>query len=225
MVLLAGLFGLAAAALGLTDSGGASIAFFLVVEAALPNWVTLAVVVLAVLLVVSSADTTFNAIASVVTADLSRLLVQPTQETLYTGERVLTGVVGIGVTFIGARGYSVLELFLTTDLLAAAVFVPFLAGLYSERLSGAGAVGSSLAGLVVGVAYFPLLRAPMASVPVIGGLLPAPGFLPAFVGATAVSTGGTILAIALWDDDVDLSAVNRNSRRLDEPVGDGEETR
>ncbi|WP_049983739.1 MULTISPECIES: sodium:proline symporter [unclassified Halorubrum] len=221
MILLAGLFGIAAAALGLTESGGASIAFFLVLESAFPSWVTLTVVVLAVLLVMSSADTMFNAIASVVTADLARLLDQPTQRALWVGGRVLTGIVGIGAIVIGSQGYSVLELFLTADLLAAGIFVPFLAGLYSERLSGAGAIVSSLGGLVVGVAYFPLLRGPVASIPRLGPLLPAPEFLPAFVGATVVSTGGTILAIALWDADVDLSSVDRDIRSLDEPVADG----
>lgn len=50
--------------------GNASVAFFLVVNEVLPTPAVLAVVVLAVLLVVSSADTLFNAIASVVTADL-----------------------------------------------------------------------------------------------------------------------------------------------------------
>ncbi len=64
MLLLSGLFGIAAAGLGLTESGSASIAFFLVVAEAFPTWVTLAVVVLAVLLVMSSADTMFNAIAA-----------------------------------------------------------------------------------------------------------------------------------------------------------------
>lgn len=224
MILLAGLFGIAATALGLTESGGASIAFFLVLESAFPSWVTLAVVVLAVLLVMSSADTMFNAIASVVTADLARLLDQPTQRSLWMGGRVLTGVVGIGAIVIGSQGYSVLELFLTADLLAAAIFVPFLAGLYSERLSGVGAIVSSLAGIVIGVAYFPLLRGPIATVPGLGQLLPAPEFLAAFVGATVVSTVVAILAIALWDGDVDLSTVDRNIRSLDEPIADEDRT-
>ncbi|WP_336136238.1 sodium:solute symporter family transporter [Natronomonas amylolytica] len=221
MILLAGLFGIVATALGLTESGGASIAFFLVVESAFPDWVTLTVVVLAVLLVMSSADTMFNAIASVITADLARLLDRPTQRTLWVGSRVLTGTVGIGSIVIGSQGYSVLELFLTADLLAAALFVPFLAGLYSERLSGAGAVVSGLAGFAVGVTYFPLLRGPIGSIPELGPLLPAPAFLSAFVGATVASTGGTILTIALWDADIDLSSVDRDIRSLDEPMADG----
>jgi hypothetical protein len=200
----------------------ASIAFFLVLDAAFPTWVTLVVVVLAVLLVMSSADTMFNAIASVVTADLARLLDEPSQRTLWAGGRGLTVAVAAGAILIGSQGYSVLELFLTADLLAAAIFVPFIAGLYSERLSGTGAILSSVAGLVVGVAYFPLLRAPLADVPGLDVLLPTPGFLPAFVGATVVAVLGTILTIAVWDGNVDLETLDRDIRLLDETANESQ---
>jgi len=220
MILLAGLFGIAASALGLTGEGNASIAFFLVLESVFPTWVTLAVVILVILLVMSSADTMFNAIASVVTADLARL-VDADQRTLWLGGRGLTVAVAVGAIVVGAQGYSVLELFLTADLLAAAVFVPFLAGLYTERLSGGGAVAASLAGIAVGVAYFPLLRAPIAAVPGLGGALPEPSFLPAFVGATAISATVTLAAVALSDADADLDSIDEQIRSLDDPVADG----
>jgi len=220
MILLAGLFGVAAGALGLTGEGNASIAFFLVLESVFPTWVTLAVVVLVVLLVMSSADTMFNAIASVVTADLARL-VDADQRTLWFGGRGLTVAVAVAAILIGARGYSVLELFLTADLLAAAVFVPFLAGLYTERLSGGGAIAASLAGIAVGVAHFPLLRAPLAAVPGLAGTLPEPSFLFAFVGATAVSAAVTVAATALSNADADLGSIDAQVRALDDPVADG----
>jgi len=220
MILLAGLFGVAAAALGLTGEGTASIAFFLVLEAAFPTWVTLAVVVLAVLLVMSSADTMFNAIASVVTADLARLLEDPDQRTLWAGSRALTVAVAVGAIAIGAQGYSVLELFLTADLLAAAVFVPFLAGLYTERLSGPGAVASGVAGLAVGFAFFPLARDLLSALG-LGGSLPAPSFLVAFAGATVVSAVVTLGATAVRDADADLATLDCDVRALDDPVADG----
>jgi Na+/proline symporter len=221
MLLLAGLFGIAAAGLGLTETGSASIAFFLVVAEAFPTWVTLAIVVLAVLLVMSSADTMFNAIASVVTADLARLLDDPDQRTLWLGGRGLTVAVALAAMFIGAQGYSVLQLFLTADLLAAGVFVPFLAGLYTERLTGPGALVSGIAGLLVGFIYFPSLRGLVAAVPGVGGLLPAPSFLIAFAGATLVSAVLTVAATVLGGADADLDALGREVRALDEPVADG----
>jgi Na+/proline symporter len=221
MILLAGLFGVAAAALGLTEPGTASVAFFLVLEEAFPAWVTLVVVILAILLVMSSADTMFNAIASVVTADLARLLGDPDQRTLWLGGRGLTVAVALGAIVIGSQGYSVLELFLTADLLAAAVFVPFLAGLYTERLSGRGAIGASLAGMAVGIAYFPFLRGPLAAVPGVEGLLPTPSFLVAFVGATVVSAAVTVIATGVGNADADLTTLDHDIRALDEPVADG----
>ena len=223
MLLLSGLFGIAAAGLGLTESGSASIAFFLVVAEAFPTWVTLAIVVLAVLLVMSSADTMFNAIASVVTADLARLLDDPDQRTLWLGGRGLTVAVALAAMFIGAQGYSVLQLFLTADLLAAGVFVPFLAGLYTERLTGPGAVVSGIAGLLVGFAYFPSLRGLVAAVPGVGSLLPTPSFLLAFAGATLVSAALTVAATVLGGADADLDSLGREVRALDDPVADGGE--
>jgi SSS family solute:Na+ symporter len=221
MVLLAGLFGVAAAALGLTGPDTASIAFFLVLQEAFPPWVILAVVVLAVLLVMSSADTMVNAIASVVTADLARLLDEPDQRTLWLGSRGLTVAVALGAIAIGSQGYSVLELFLTADLLAAAVFVPFIAGLYTRDLSGVGAVAASVTGLVVGIAFFPLLRGPTAFVPGLAESLPAPSFLFAFVGATGVAAVGTVVGTLVGSAGVDLDALDRRIRTLDEPLADG----
>ena len=221
MILLAGLFGVVAAALGVVESGTASIALFLLIAEAFPAWITLTIVVLAVLLVMSSADTMFNAIASVVTADLARVLETPDQRTLWVSGRLLTVAVAIGAIAIGAQGYSVLELFLTADLLAAAIFVPFLAGLYTERLSGSGALVSSVAGLVVGISYFPLFRPFLTPVPGIGAMLPDPSFLIAFVGATVVSAVATVIATAIGSAAVDLDTLDRDIRALDEPMTDG----
>ena len=223
MVLLAGLFGVAAAGLGLIEGGNASIAFFLVAAEAFPDWLLLVVVVLAVLLVMSSADTMFNAIASIVTADLARLLDAPSERALSLSGRALTVVVAAGAIVIGAQGYSVLELFLTADLLAAATVVPFLYGLYSTRLTEASAVGASLAGLAVGVAYFPPLRGLLTAVPGLADVLPAPSFLVAFVGATVVSGLLTVVADRLVDAEFEHATLAAEVRSLDEPMTDGGE--
>ncbi|MFD1569614.1 sodium:solute symporter family transporter [Halorubrum laminariae] len=217
LVLLAGLFGVASAALGLTADGGASVAFFLLVIEAFPEWIALSVVVLAVLLVASSADTMCNAIASLVTVDLARL-VDTDSRTLGRAGRLLTALVAIGAPVVGAQGYSVLALFLTADLVAAAVFVPFLAGLWSTTLSDRGALAASVAGLVVGTAYFPHFAPALAALPV---PTPAPSFLVAFAGATLVSAAATALAHAVGDDRADLSGLGAEVHRLDQPMTDG----
>ncbi|MFB6079918.1 MAG: sodium:proline symporter [Haloferacaceae archaeon] len=208
MIVLAGIFGLIAVGRGLVD-GNASVSFFLVVNDVLPAPAVLAVVVLAVLLVVSSADTLFNAIASVVTADLPRL-VDLDDDSMTLAARGLTGLVALGATVVGAQGYSVLTLFLLADLLAASVFVPLYHGLFSERAWTGGALVAGLAGLAVGVAFFPPAR---DALPAMG--LPAASFLRSFVGAAAVSGGIAVGSARLAGRRFDLGRLDREIRSLD----------
>jgi len=197
-----------------------SVAFFLVVTEVLPETISFAVVLLVVLLVMSSADTMLNAISSLVTVDLARLGAVEGGRSLRLVGRGLTVAVALGAIFIGAQGYSVLELFLTADLLAAAVFVPLIWGLYAEGLTERGALAGSLAGLVVGIAYFPMLRGVLVIVPGVGGLLPEPAFLPAFLGATGVSTLVTGLAVAVGTASFEFDSLSAEIRSFDEPAAD-----
>jgi Na+/proline symporter len=217
MVFLAGVFGPVAVGLGLVEApGDASVSFFLVVTDVLPDPAVVAVAVLAVLLVVSSADTLFNAIASVVTVDLPRA-VDLSDDRLTTAARAVTVVVAVAATVVGAQGYSVLTLFLLADLLAAATFLPLLYGLYSPRAWSGGVTAASVAGLLVGLAFFPPARGvlPLSA-------LPAASFLFAFVGAAAVSAGLAVLTARLGNRRYDLDRLDRDVRRLDDdPVADG----
>ncbi|WP_253736571.1 sodium:solute symporter family transporter [Halohasta salina] len=220
MVLLAGLFGVAAAGLGLVTPETQSVAFFLVVTEVLPETVAFVVVLLVVLLVMSSADTMLNAISSLVTVDLARLgAVEGGRSLRMVGRGVTVAVAG-GAIVIGAQGYSVLQLFLTADLLAAAVFVPLIWGLYAEGLTERGALAGSLSGLVVGIAYFPMLRGVVTLVPGLGGLLPEPAFLPAFLGATGVSALVTGLAVVVGSGNFEFDALSTDLQSFDEPAAE-----
>jgi len=231
VVLLAGLFGVAARGFvdvvtdPASDAYNASIAFFVLLNEAFPEWLVLVVVLLALLLVTSTADTLFNAMASVVTADLPRLLDDPGDRTLTWGARALTAVAALAAIYVSLRARSVLRLFLLADLFGAAVMVPLLYGLYSERASGGGVLASSVAGLGVGLAYFPnrFVRAALSELPVVGPALPAPDFLYAFVGAAAVSTALTVLTARLSDAGFDLDRLSREINRLDDPADGGAE--
>ncbi|MFC6835670.1 sodium:solute symporter family transporter [Halomarina ordinaria] len=214
MVFLAGLFGLVARGRGVgTDQ--ASEAFFVVVGDAFADPIVLAVVVLAVLLVTSSADTLFNAIASVVTADLPRL-VAIEGRALTLAARVLTVVVALASTFVAAQGYSVLAVFFVADLLATATFVPLLAGLYSRRLTGGGALVAGVGGLLVGGALFPLTPPTLQVLP-----LPAT-FFNAFIGAATVSLALTLLAALVSGARFDLGRLDREIARLDDPTANAD---
>jgi Na+/proline symporter len=221
MVLLAGVFGPIAVGLGLVEApADASIAFFLVVTDTLPDAAVVAVAVLALLLVVSSADTLFNAIASVVTADLPRLL-EVSGDRLTAAARGVTVVVAAAATVVGAQGYSVLTLFLLADLLAAATFVPLLYGLYSTRATSPGALAASVAGLLLGLAFFPPARGLLSL-----SALPTATYFRAFLGAAAVSTVLVVLTARLGGERYDLDALDAEIRRLDdEAAADGGERR
>jgi len=221
MVFLAGVFGPIAVGLGLVEApADASVSFFLVVTDTLPDVAVLAVAVLAVLLVVSSADTLFNAIASVVTADLPRLL-DVSGDRLTATARGVTVVVAAAATAVGAQGYSVLTLFLLADLLAAATFVPLLYGLYSARATSVGAVTASAAGLLLGVAFFPPARGLLSL-----SVLPTATYFRSFVGAAAVSAVLVVLTSRLAGKRYDLENLDRDIRRLDdEAATDGGERR
>ena len=196
IVMVAAVLGIVA--VGHTSGAAADpgVALFLLVESAFGEGVLLAVVLLALLLVVSSVDSLFSALASLVTADLPRLLDDPSDRRLRLGARLLTAVVAVAAIYVSLRAQSVLRLFFFADLLGAAVAVPLVAGLYSRRLTGRGALLSSLAGLAVGLAYFPDFRGVWTAVPVVGDLLPAadPLYLTAFGGAVVVSTAATLVA-------------------------------
>jgi Na+/proline symporter len=221
VVLVAGLFGvLARGVADIVVSGpeyNASVAFFVLLQEAFPEPLVIGVVLLALLLVMSTADTLFNALASVVTADLPRVLSDPDDRTLTWGARVLTVVVAVAAILVSLRAQSVLRLFLLADLFGAAVMVPLLYGLYSRRATGTGMLVASLAGLAVGLAFFPspAVRSVTVALPVVGSRLPPADFLWAFVGAAGVSTLVAVLAARVAGTSYDLDRLAVVVRRFD----------
>ncbi|MDX1745657.1 MAG: sodium:proline symporter [Halobacteriales archaeon] len=223
VVFLAGLFGVIARGyvdlvVDPTNPGyNASIAFFVLLTEAFPDPVVLGVTLLAPLLFFSTAYTLSNAISCIAPADHPRALTNPHDRTLTLGARLLTVVVAVAAILVSLRARSVLQLFLLADLFGAAVMVPLLYGLYSERATGTGVLVASLAGLLVGLVFFqnPLIRGGMEAIPLIGPALPRPDFLWAFVGAAGVSSVLTVLTSRLTPDRFDLDRLAITVRRLD----------
>jgi Na+/proline symporter len=224
IVLLAALFGIVAA--GHASVETPALAFFTLLGEAFPEWLVLAVVLLALLLVMSSVDTLFNALSSVVTTDLPRLFDEPSDRSLALGARALTFGVGIAAVIVSLRARSVLELFLFADLLGAAVAIPLFYGLFSGNLTGTGAAASGGAGLLVGAAYFPFplgLGELLRTIPLLSGVLPAPDglYLTSFVAAFLVSGALTVLFDRASSAQYDFDRLTREIRRLDQPPTDG----
>ncbi len=154
MVLLAGLFGLLAVGHGLPPER-ASVALFVLAGEVLPSWALLILLVLALALVMSSMDTLLNGIASAITVDLNRLRGNKRPGRLLSSSRMLTVLITIPAIAIAARGESVLYLFLIADLVCSAAVFPVFFGLFARHLTDRGACFSALAGLAVGLLFFP----------------------------------------------------------------------
>ncbi len=153
MVMLAGLLGIVAVGHGSADEP--SVALFSLVLDVMPRWAWAVVLVAGLMLVMSSMDTLLNGIASAVTSDLARFRPSWSGSRLLGSSRLITLAVVVPAIAIASQGYSVLYLFLIADLICAAAVVPVFYGLYNRRLSDGAVAAAFVAGVVVGVLFFP----------------------------------------------------------------------
>ena len=181
LLFLSGLLGLIAAGF---DLSGTTAFFDLLQSLNIPLWLLGAVILLAMALVMSSMDTLLNGISAVFTGDLLRLSNQPSRVLLIS--RLLTVAVGIPAVAIASQGYSVLYLFFIADLLCAALLFPIVFSFYSRYQTASNAFWSSLAGIAVGVLFFPKPDfSPLVNVPGGGDLLNS--FAAALLTSMAIS--------------------------------------
>lgn len=167
LIFLSGLLGLMAAGNEIT---GATAFFALLDSLAIPGWLTGAVVLLAVALVMSSLDTLLNGISAVFTVDLLRLTNQPNRVLLIS--KVLTVIVAGMAVAIAAKELSVLYLFFIADLFCAGLLIPLIFSLYGRYQSASNAFCSSVIGVVVGALFFPKPDfSPLFNIPGGGDLL------------------------------------------------------
>ncbi|PSQ95971.1 MAG: sodium:solute symporter [Bacteroidetes bacterium SW_9_63_38] len=167
-----GLLGLAAVGAGAASPPSTALFTFLLDR--VPTGVGLGLVLLGLTLVMSSADTVLNALASLVAVDLRELRPSLPSSTLLRVARWTTAALAVPVFAIASQGLSVLYLFLVADLVCAAAVVPVFGGLLSDRLTNPAALCGLTAGLVAGIWLFP---APDAA---------TPALLPAFAAALLV---------------------------------------
>lgn len=203
VVLGTGLLGLAAVGRGAAEP--ASTALFTLLLDAAPPGVGLGAVFLGLTLVMSSADTVLNALASLVTVDLRSVLPGATADSLLGTARWMTVGMAVPVFGIAAQGYSVLYLFLVADLVCAAALVPVFGGLLSTRLSNGAALLGTTIGLVLGGLLFP------------GPGSATPHLLPAFAAALLAPAAVASLSV-LWttEERFDLDRLQREVTTIEE---------
>ena len=196
LVIAGGLFGLWAIGQGVSGAFD-PIALFKLALDVLPGSVVLALMVLAVILVMSSMDTLLNGIASIFTSDLPRMRPLLRGGRLLTSSRLITAVFIIPAMIIGFLFDSVLYLFLIADLVCAAAVVPVFFGLYVRRFTGTMAVASSVLGMATGALFFPTKSlAGWWTLPDLTGvwhILASGNTLASFLIAVVVSTTATIV--------------------------------
>ncbi len=187
IVFAAGLFGFMALDQPLA-SGQSSVAFFALAARTFPPALTVTVLVLALALVMSSADTLLNGMSSAIVSELA--IRRPGSDTALSlrRARLWTVLLALPAVAIAARGYSVLYLFLIADLVCAGAAFPVFYGLFAPRHTARRAMTAALFGIAAGVPFFPK--------PDFTPWLPLPGagrFLVSFAAALLVSAG-----ISLW---------------------------
>ncbi len=196
VIVLAGVLGIWAVGKDLVTLDNASGAAFVLVEAVMPTWAVVAVLVLALVLVMSSMDTLLNGIASAVTSDLAAMRDKVSSSTLLRSSRGLTVVLVLPAILIASQGYSVLYMFLIADMVCAAVVFPVFWGLYSREFDGRAAAVSSVIGLIAGVLFFPTPEAPYLA----GWILDidwATQLLASFAFALGASTAASLVLSVL----------------------------
>lgn len=197
LLLVAGGFGIVAAAVGAADVPALSV---FALAADLPTVAVAAVLLLGVALVASSVDTLENGLAALLVAE------RPTLQ--LTGARALTVAVVLPAAAVGLVAESVLQLFLIADLLAAALVAPALLGLW-HRTTATAVWAGVLAGLFGAFAAAWLAAGDLAGA-VSGVTFPdAVPTLPPFAGALLVSAAVSVtvsLANRTPDDLAGLDA-------------------
>lgn len=198
-----GLLGLAAVGTGTADPPSTAL-FGLLLDSAPPG-IGLGLVLLGLTLVMSSADTVLNALASLVAVDLRQALPTLSADTLLRVARWTTVILAVPVFTVAAQGLSVLYLFLLADLVCAAALLPVFGGLFSMRLTSRAALWGTTAGLIAGGLLFP---PPGAA---------TPSLLPAFTAALLVPAV-VALPVTLFfpDADFDQKTLQRTVTTLDD---------
>ena len=198
----AGLFGLWAVGAGLvTADQPAAIALFTLALELLPGWALTLLVALALMLVMSSMDTLLNGMASVFTTDLSQMRPGMDGRGLLRYARVITALLIVPAAVVGYLFDSVLYLFLIADLVCAGAMVPAFAGMWSRRLTGAGALISAAAGILAGALFFPTSAPPGGdwwtwdALTGVWHILESGNLLASFLSAVVVSSLATLLFI------------------------------
>ena len=131
------------------------LAFFSVLLKDKSEFLSIAIIILAITLTVSTVDTLVNAISSIIVVDGKKIYKRSIKSNFLTLSKVFIVILSIISLIIASKGYSILYLFLLADLLCcAAVFTVFY-GFYQRKFVEKSSIISILIGLFLGLLLFP----------------------------------------------------------------------
>jgi len=125
------------------------LAFFSILLKDKSELLCIIIIILAISLTVSTADTLVNAISSLIIVDgkkINKKLKFP---------NIIVICLSIIAFFVASKGFSILYLFLLADLLCCAAVFPVFYGFYSKKFKEMYAIKSILFGLILGLLIFP----------------------------------------------------------------------
>tara|TARA_B100000029_G_scaffold510909_1_gene603577 strand:- start:1588 stop:2175 length:588 start_codon:yes stop_codon:yes gene_type:complete len=131
------------------------LAFFSILLKGKTKFLSIAIIILAISLTISTIDTLVNAISSIVFIDGNKIYSTSNRSDFLRISKVFIVILCIISLFIASKGYSILYLFLLADLLCcAAVFTVFY-GFYKKKFKEKNAIISIISGLFLGLLLFP----------------------------------------------------------------------
>ena len=178
------------------------LAFFSVLLRDKLEFLSIAIIILAITLTVSTVDTLINAISSIIVVDGKKIYKRSIKSNFLTLSKVFIIILSIISIIIASKGYSILYLFLLADLLCcAAVFTVFY-GFYQRKFVEKSSIISILIGLFLGLLLFP---SPDFSKSILVGILLPYDLFPKIVSSSLlfwsflIATLGPAIVIMSYD--------------------------
>ena len=131
------------------------LAFFSILLKDNVEFLSIAIVILAVSLTISTIDTLVNAISSIAAVDGKKISRQINKDNFLLFSKIFIIILSTISLIVASKGYSILYLFLLADLLCcAAVFTVFY-GFYQKNFKENNSIMAILSGLFMGILFFP----------------------------------------------------------------------
>ena len=153
VILILGFCGIVAVSLGKVEDPSTIIFSLLLGQGG--KYLSTAVLVLALTLVISSMDTLINGISSLLVIDGSKFIKHNSKISYLNFSRIILVLVSIVVFYIASKGLSVLYMFLLADLLCCAAVIPVFYGMFKGDTNEQVSVLSICSGLLAGLMLFP----------------------------------------------------------------------